>query len=646
MSDIIRLLPDFVANQIAAGEVVNRPSAAVKELLENAIDAGASEIELIIQEAGRTLIQVTDNGCGMSPTDAAKCFLRHATSKIKEAEDLYAIRTMGFRGEALASIAAIAKIELKTRMATEELGTCVLLEGSEIREETACQCKAGTSVAVKHLYYNTPARRQFLKNNETEFRYIEEEFFRIALANPGIKFTFYKDDKKIYTLEPSHLNHRIVQLMGSVFQSRLVKVDESLTEVSIAGYICKPDYSTKNRNRQYLFVNGRYIKHLGLNHAIEAAFKDLLPIKSYPAYFLFLEVDPKTIDINIHPTKTEIRFSDEKMIYGILSSIVKHAIGINNLPPSIDFDLTNQFAPPPMPEGYIPPPPDIRLNPAYDPFNTPSMETLLEQKASKYVGLNEQWVKNTNVHANINSYQNPSGFSSLSNGSKDAYLDNFAEIHSTQNIAESFTTMASQMSFPLEEETQNQDGNASRVFQIQQSYIVASLRSGLIIIDQEAAHERILFERFKEKDSHNRILSQRSLFPKTIDFSPSNTEILIDLKEELLILGWDIEWLGRCNFVINGTPPDVSDEETPLILEAILDNYKELLMHPHREKKSDVASSAAKQLSVKKGVFLSKEEMLHIIDQLFACGYAEQSPSGSKTFWILSTQEIGERFLK
>ncbi|MEG1572665.1 MAG: DNA mismatch repair endonuclease MutL [Bacteroidales bacterium] len=646
MSDLIHLLPDFVANQIAAGEVVNRPSAAVKELLENAIDAGATQIELIIQEAGRTLIQIIDNGCGMSPADASKCFLRHATSKIKEAHDLYAIRTMGFRGEALASIAAIAKIELKTRLANEELGYCVTLEGSEIKEESPCQCNAGTSIAVKHLYYNTPARRQFLKNNETEFHYIEEDFFKIALANPGIKFIFYKDDKKIYNLEPSHLNHRIVQLMGSIFQSRLVKVDESLTEISIAGYICKPDYSTKNRNKQYLFVNGRYIKHLGLNHAIETAFKDLLPQKSYPVYFLFLEVDPKSIDINIHPTKTEIRFADEKMIYGILLSIVKHAIGIHSIPPSIDFDLTNQFAPTPLPDGYIPPPPDLHFNPKYNPFDTPSLESLLSQQNAQPSSVNEKWVKDTNLSANVNSYQNPYGFSKLSNRSKEAYLDNFAEIHSTQNILEPTTTISSQICLPLDTDMQNTQEQAARVFQIQQTYIVASLRSGIVIIDQQAASERILFERFKEKDSHNRILSQRSLFPQTLEFSPSNTEILIDLKEELLILGWDIEGLGQCSFVVNGTPPEVNNEEVGLALEAILDNYKELLMHPHREKKTDVASSVAKQLSIKKGKFLNVEEMLYIIDQLFACVYAEKSPSGKKTFWVLSTDQIAEQFLK
>ncbi|MDE7091274.1 MAG: DNA mismatch repair endonuclease MutL, partial [Bacteroidales bacterium] len=363
---LIQLLPEHVANQIAAGEVVNRPASAVKELLENAVDAGADDIHLLVRDAGKTLIQVIDNGCGMSAEDAEKCFLRHATSKIRQADDLYTLQTMGFRGEALASIAAVACVELKTKRPNDETGYTVCMEGEKRTSAQACACPDGTQISVKNIYFNTPARRQFLKSDEVEYRYIEEEFVRVAMAHPEIKWQLTRDEKQVYHLEAGSFRQRVVQLMGRAFEQRLVRVHEAAGDIDIDGFICTPEYTTKNRSKQYLFVNTRYVKHIGLSHAIETAYKQLVPEKNYPAYFLRLTVRPETIDVNIHPTKTEIRFNDEKLIYGVLLSVVKHAIGVTQLAPALDFDNENDVVVPTRKPLGFPEPPRLNLDPNYD----------------------------------------------------------------------------------------------------------------------------------------------------------------------------------------------------------------------------------------------------------------------------------------
>src|SRR6202012_2929478 len=371
MSDIIQLLPDAVANQIAAGEVVQRPASAVKELIENAIDAGADKIQLILKDAGKSLIQVIDNGAGMSVTDARMCFERHATSKIRKAEDLFAIRTMGFRGEAMASIAAIAQVELKTRRHEDEVGTCITIEGSEVISQEACSANTGTSISVKNLFYNTPARRNFLKSNPVEMRYIIDELQRVALANPQIFFTLHHNGQEVYHLPGTTLKQRIIHLFGNNYNERLVPVEEDTIVVKLHGFVGKPEYAKRTRGEQFFFVNNRFIKDAYLTHAVLLAFKELLPEDTFPLYVLFIDIDPAKIDINVHPTKTEIKYQDEQTIYAIIRSAVKRSLGRYNITPSLDFDQENSIehlvTPKPLEEIV---PPTITFNPNYNPFDT------------------------------------------------------------------------------------------------------------------------------------------------------------------------------------------------------------------------------------------------------------------------------------
>lgn len=617
MSDIIQLLPDSVANQIAAGEVVQRPASAVKELLENAIDAGAKQIKLIIKDAGRTLIQVIDDGCGMSDTDARLCFERHATSKIREAQDLFVIRTMGFRGEALASIAAVAQVELKTKMKDNELGTSIVIEGSEIKEQSVCQCSNGTSIAVKNLFFNIPARRNFLKSNPIEFKHIEEEFFRVALIHTNIGFSFYNNDKLIYQLEASNLHQRITGLFGNSYKQRLHPVEEQTEQVKIRGYVCKPEYSKKTRSEQYMFVNNRFIKNFYFNNAIEKAYADLLPEKCYPSFFINLEVDSSRIDVNIHPTKTEVKFLDEVIIYAVLRSAVKKTLGQYSLATEFEFNTIEglDLNPAPAPKGYIPPQPTISVNTAFNPFDSAG-----------------------SCKTSYNTYSEPR--------QNNARWENFFEISNEQdnNIADT-TPAGTTVTETLWDDDGNDNAvaNTSSAIQVLSRYIVSNISSGLLVIDQQRAHERILYERFSKQRTKD-IVSQQLMFPSQCSFSAADAEILTEIMPELRDMGFEMNTLGTTVFVITAIPADMDNADIQSCLDEIVTDYKNSLMQKFSDKQQTVALAMAKRLAIRNGTKLKQEEMQSIIAQLFSCSIPNLSPFGKKTMIIMKENDLTDKF--
>ncbi|MDR0763455.1 MAG: DNA mismatch repair endonuclease MutL [Bacteroidales bacterium] len=607
MGSIIKVLPEHIANQIAAGEVVNRPSSAVKELLENAVDAEATEISLYIEDAGKTLIRVIDNGIGMSEEDAQTAFLPHATSKIQDAGDLLHIETMGFRGEALASIASVTQIELRTHRKDDELGTQLEIDGGVIKNIKPIVAPQGTNISVKNIYFNTPARRKFLSSDDAEYRYIEDVFTKIALAYPEISFSFYKNSTRVLHLPSGTQRSRVIQVFGNTFQQRLVKVGENLSDVSIDGYICKPDYTIRSRNKQYLFVNNRIIKHTGLNHAIEDAFSGLIPEKSYPVYCIFIEVDPSTIDVNIHPAKTEIRFHNEKLIYSTLHAVVKHSIGIHQLSPSLDFN-TFQI-----------------------PLATP--------RASSH----------NNSNYDSNNYGGNS-FSKVSDDFKRAYLKSISEIQKAEDELLQKDIESLQGELPLNEPDMDMTADDS-VFQVAESYIIAPYLSELLLIDQQTASERILFDGFcnlSKSQQSTKLPSKILLFPQPIDLSASQTEILKEIQPTLELLGWDFSWLGDNAFMINAMPEQSNEKEAQKIIEDIIDLYVQKQMNGSESfsgtmsKQEKVAAVMAKRTSIKHGEKLHKEEMLSIIVRLFSSSNPQISPSGQKTFRIISKKELSE----
>ncbi|MFH1119737.1 MAG: DNA mismatch repair endonuclease MutL [Bacteroidota bacterium] len=608
MSDIIRLLPDSVANQIAAGEVIQRPGSAVKELLENAIDAGGDNIELIIKDSGKTLIQIIDNGCGMSPTDARMSFERHATSKIKTADDLFHIRTFGFRGEALASIAAIAQVEMKTRRIEDELGVQLMIEGSSVKSQQPCACPPGTSIQVKNLFFNVPARRNFLKSDPAELRHIIEEFQRVVLVNPGIAFSFINNGKLLFQLPKSGLKQRIANAMGTVNFEKLIAVNQETSVVKVSGFIGKPENARKTKGEQYFFANNRYIRHPYLNHAVEEAFHDLIPAGYYPSYFLFLEVDPAQIDINIHPTKTEVNFQDHQTIYAILRSAVKASIGKYSLSSTLDFEAEQSFNFN-FPKDKQVISPGIQINPEFNPFvKNPQPELHLSSGISKSKDIN-QWEKIYEGLRHSGSIPEPAG--------------------QTRIIGADFGN-----------EVQGEKG----FIQLQNRYIITKVKSGLMVIDQQAAHERVLFERYLDRIEQKRGLAQQQLFPQTVKLSAPDTELVNELIAEISLLGFIIEPFGPNTFIINGTPADLHDENIQELIENVLENYKKNQLGLKLDRKSNLARSMAKNLAVKPGKALMPEEMQSLLDDLFACRVPNLSPSGKVITVILSIDEIDKRF--
>jgi DNA mismatch repair protein MutL len=611
MSDIIRLLPDSVANQIAAGEVIQRPASAVKELLENAVDAGGNTIELIIKDSGKTLIQIIDNGCGMSPTDARMSFERHATSKIKTADDLFKIRTLGFRGEALASIAAIAQVELKTRRLEDELGTHLIIEGSVVKSQQPCACPAGTSLMIKNLFFNVPARRNFLKSDSAELRHIIEEFQRISLVNPSISFTFINNGKPLFQLPHSGLKQRIANVMGSGNLEKLITLNQETEVVKISGFIGKPESARKTKGEQYFFANNRYIRHPYLNHAVEEAFKDLIPEGYFPSYFIFLEVDPGHIDINIHPTKTEVNFQDHQSIYSTLRSAVRISIGKYSLSSTLDFDtepIFNFNFPKDRPIVV----PGIDIDPEYNPFvKNPQPALRLSQGDNRQSSGNSQWEKLYEGLHQENVEQLPAG--------------------QTMTISSDFGA----------------DTKADRDFmQFQNRFILTKVKSGLLVIDQQAAHERILFESYLERMEKNKGMAQQQLFPQTVKLSASDTELVNELIGEISLLGFIIEPFGPNTFIINGTPADLPNENIQELLENVLENYKKNQLGLKLDRKSNLARSMAKNMAVKPGKVLMEDEMQSLVDDLFACSVPNLSPSGKAITTLISVEEIEKRFTK
>ncbi len=609
MSDIIQLLPDHIANQIAAGEVVQRPASVVKELMENAIDANATEIEVIIKDSGRTLIQVVDNGKGMSETDARMSFERHATSKLRKADDLFNIRTMGFRGEALASIAAIAHVELKSATPNAITGTKILLEGSKIIDQSPCSCPVGTSISVKNLFYNVPARRNFLKSENIEFSHILEEFYRVALIHFNVGFSLFHNDKIVYKLNKTNFKNRIVSLLGKSYNEKMVTIEQKTDFLSITGYVGKPDIAKKTKGGQYLFVNRRFFKHPYIHNAITRAYQELIPDGYYPSYFIFFEVDPKTIDVNVHPTKTEIKFQDEKLIYAVVHSTTKKALAENSLTPSLDFDNTEPFNFDLLPKDYPVKQPSINLNPDYNPFKTsPSIQSSFKKEP-----ISERDKNN---------------------------LENWTKLYSTD-----FDVLNNEnRQNTIQQNEQNDLVNYGAFLQLYQSFIVTKIKSGLIILHQNASHERVLFERFLNRIESNQSYCQHLLFPVTIEMNPADAEIIKEILPELSKIGFEISEFGKNTFLVNGTPSDLGNINIKEEIEHWVDSFKNNMMFSRVERKINVAMSMAKSLAIKTGKILTNEEMETLTNELFACSVPHESPFGKKTFKIISKEELTQYF--
>ena len=620
MPDIIKLLPDSVANQIAAGEVVQRPASAVKELLENAIDSGADKIQLIIKVAGKLLIQVIDNGCGMSATDARMCFERHATSKINKAEDLFAIRTMGFRGEAMASIAAIAQVELRTRKYEDELGSIIEIEGSTIIKQEPCSTAAGTSISVKNLFYNIPARRNFLKSNPVETRHILDEFQRVSLAHPEIYFTMHHDGQEVYHLPQTQLKQRILHLLGNHYNERLVPVDEETTIIQVKGYIGKPNSAKRTRGDQFFFVNGRFIKDAYLNHAVKIAFEQLLPDDYFPLYYLFIEIDPAKIDINVHPTKTEIKYQDEKAIYAIIRSAVKRSLGRYNITPTLDFNQETAF------QGMITDkpfdeitPPSIHFNPDFNPFKAEPKSSkeipFLRNFGEKQIGIPNNW-------------------------------DTLYQIASANEQRQSSFDLAHERNIVLTDE-KIETLSSRQVFQLHQRYIITQIKSGLMLVDQQAAHERVLYERFLIQLDQNKGLSQQSLFPQTVTLNTTDFALANELLPDLHALGFQIRDFGKNTLVIEGVPADLPENnDLAAMLEELIEGFKNNHTILKLNKRENLARTLAKNSAIKAGTNLETEEMNDLIDQLFACNLPNVSIYGKQIIVKLSLEELIEKFNK
>ncbi len=616
MSDIIRLLPDAVANQIAAGEVVQRPASAVKELLENAVDAGATKIQLIVKDAGRTLIQVTDNGKGMSFQDARMCFERHATSKIVSADDLFRISTKGFRGEALASIAAIAQVEMKSKQAENETGTLVLIEGSNIKEHSPVAAQDGTSIAVKNLFFNVPARRNFLKSDAVEFGHIEEEFYRVALIHTDIAFSLMHNGKTILQLTPSNLKQRIINAFGNHFNGKLFPVELDTDQVKISGYIAKPENAKKSKSEQYMFVNNRYVRHSLLNFAVEKAYAELIPEKHKPPYFIHIEVDPATIDINISPTKVDVKLQDERLIFGFLNSCVKKALGTMSLIPQIDFEADKSYDFDLMKPGSTQiVPPSTGVNPHYNPFQQKSSGSYTPSHSPKTGNRMEGW-------------------------------EDFMKEIKKSAIEPAEHTAPQQMELPdaLPAEREFQLEEELHYILIEDKYLLFKLGSNLAIVDILNARERILYETFKEALERQPVVVQQSLFPETAVFSAGNAEMLCELKDELLKLGYDIEHMGNNQFAVNGTPQGEDCEDTQQILEAFIETYKSNAFLHRGEKEDTVALSMAKQKRSRFSLFKNEIEIRHFLQQLLNCQLPYTTPSNRKIVHLMGNEAIKQLF--
>lgn len=628
MTNVIQLLPENVANQIAAGEVVQRPSSVVKELMENAIDAGASQIKLILRDAGKTLIQVVDDGCGMSETDARMCFERHATSKIREARDLFEIKTMGFRGEAMASIAAVAQVEMRTRRAVDELGTRVLVEDSTVKIHEPCQAPVGTSISVKNLFFNVPARRNFLKSDPVEMRHILDEFQRIAVAHPDLFFSMHQNDQETFHLPPGNLRQRIVKIFGEAANKKLVPVHEETDILKISGFVGKPDYFKKSRGEQLFFVNKRFIKSSYLHHAVVGAFEEMLPPDTYPLYVLFLEIAPGRIDINVHPTKQEIKFDDEKLVYNYLKVTVRHALGAYSITPTLDFEQEPAFQATPTPS------PSLRSegqrSGAVRDYTPKNPDHLADQNLRNWQRLYEGLdLLDSKASADTDT------------GQSHSVMPSDATAYASQGT---FDVRSSDEPNALDDESGSFSKGQKEPYQIHGQYIVSQIKSGFLLIDQQAASERILFERYLEALRQQPVATQQALFPKNIELPPADATLLRAILPEVNRLGFDIAEFGGDAFIIHGTPSDMGAGQTEeLLLERLLTQYKNNL-DLELGTQENLARAMARSAALKRGQPLGATEMQDLIDQLFACASPYRSPTGRTCFITFELDELQRRF--
>lgn len=606
MPDYIRLLPDSLANQIAAGEVVQRPASAIKELLENAIDAEATEITVIVKDSGKTLMQVVDNGKGMSPTDARMSLERHATSKISCSDDLFNIRTMGFRGEALASIAAVAQVEVKTRTSDSEVGTFLCVEGSEVKKQEPVACLPGTSIQIKNLFYNVPARRNFLKSNAVEMKHIVEEFQRIALSYPAISLSLFQNDLEVYRLPAGKLSHRVVGVFGKGYQSQLAACEEETNDMKVHGYIGTPEAARKTRGEQYFFVNGRYIRNPYLNHAVSNAYEGLIPEGTFPFYVLFIQVPPARVDVNVHPTKTEIKFDDERTVYAIVRAAVRQALSTHNLTPALDFDA------------------DINLGHKL----IREREKIRDKHYSQF-----RMEKDSNLdHWEKLFDENPG---------KEIAPDFWERPASGEQSNPPSIRFESRMN---REETSPIGESELGLFLLHHRYIISQVKSGMMLIDLEAAHERILYEKYLRNMTNKSGASQQTLFPQTISLNPGDASLVKDMSEEIGALGFMIEEFGKQDYLIKGIPADLSSGNEREIFEGLIEQFKHHQSTLNIPKNENLARSLARRASLKSGARLNKSEMQGLVAQLFACENPNFAPNGRNTYTILSMEMIATYF--
>ena len=601
MPDVIKLLPDSVANQIAAGEVIQRPASVVKELIENSVDAGGRNIRVIIKDSGKTLIQVIDDGAGMSETDARLSFERHATSKITTAQDLFAITTKGFRGEALASIAAVAMVELKTRREDSDTGTLVVINGSRVETQEPCSCPVGSSFSVKNLFFNIPARRKFLKSDNTEIRHIVNEFQKIVLAHSDIRFSLHHNDSEIYNLLAGNLRQRIIGVFGKQINQDLITLETETSLIRIKGFIGKPENARRTYGEQFFFVNNRFMKHPYFHKAVAEAYQNILPVEAIPSYFIFMEADPASIDINIHPTKTEIKFEDERSIWQILMASVREALGRFNIVPSLDFENEALIDIPVMrSSNIIPEQPKIEINTRFNPFEG-------EER----------------------SYE------------KSGYIERF-EKENVANWEKLYTALEKENDNP--EQFERIRESQRKFFQIKNKYFVCPVKSGLMLIDQKRAHERVLYERFLECLSNNRAISQTDMFPLTAELNPADYIILKEIEKELELLGFNIQHSGKNKITINGRPSDSGSSDPLEMLEIIFEDYKNTQAEPSTGAREKVAAAMAGASAIQYGKVLSQGEMEDLFDSLFACQAPNYSPKGKPVINIITLEEIDKRF--
>lgn len=623
MSSIIQLLPDHVANQIAAGEVVQRPASVVKELLENAVDAKATDIKLVIKDAGKSLVQVIDNGIGMNITDARLCFERHATSKIRQAEDLFDLHTKGFRGEALASIAAIAHVEMKTKQEQDELGTHIVIEGSKFVSQEPSVLPKGTSFAVKNLFFNIPARRNFLKSDTIELRHIIDEFHRVALAHPNIYFTMIHNGSEAFNLPQSNYRQRIVNVFSAKTNEKLVPVQEETDILKINGFVGKPEFAKKNRSEQFFFVNDRFIKSGYLHHAVMAAFEGLLKDNAQPSYFLYLDVPPNTIDINIHPTKTEIKFDDEHALYAILRSSIKHSLGQFNVAPVLDFDRDPNLDTPYQYQNKAAEYPTIQVDRSFNPFADDTADNELVKQRS------------TKSYSSVASYKKQevgANWESLYVGLK----------QDTEEIT-SFSFENEEITASLFDEKEEEQ-TAKRTYQIHKKYIVSPIKSGMVIMDQNRAHQRVLYEQFLANMTVKQASSQQLLFPLQLHFSPNEMKLITELQLSLENTGFVFEAFESDAIHISGVPVNTSESEVTIVLEQLISDLQDGIPDSSFCQNDTIAKSMAKSLAVRTGTYLTEKEQENLLNNLFACKEPNVSPFLKPTFITMSVDDLDKKF--